>query len=199
MKNTIAAETKLNDYFGQYNLTLNVAALDAYGQVGTPIHFTMTAEMFNEFLLNITLSMIGEIGHWSTPTTVTTWAAVDSFQFSFPSHLIIPYALLLLLALPILALGAWSLRENGVPAMGGSFIQTCMTTTGSVEFEKAVAGSCLGGSRNMTKELGDLKIRFGELSGGGSREKEEGAVKRAGFGTEEEVTPLVKSKLYGIK
>jgi hypothetical protein len=110
-------------------------------------------------------------------------------------NLIIPYFLSLLLALPLLAIGGLALRHNGVSAIDGGFTQLITTSTGSATLQRLAAGCCLGGEKDVTEALKELKIRFGELVG----EEKRGVVKRAGFGTEEETVPLVKGKMYGIE
>lgn len=78
-------------------------------------------------------------------------------------------------------------------AMDGSFTQIT-TSTGSAVLDKAAVGGCLVGDESVPKELKDLRVRFGEFVG----REEPGRIKRAGFGAEEEVVPLVKGCNYGI-
>ena len=78
--------------------------------------------------------------------------------------------------------------------MDGSFEQIITTTTGSSFLDQAAAGGCLGGNESVPKELRDLKIRFGEFIG----REAPGRVRRAGFGTEDEVVALTKGARYGI-
>lgn len=72
-------------------------------------------------------------------------------------------------------------------------MQILMTTTGSETLRQAAAGGCLGGQRNIPKELKDLEIIYGELRDG----EKEGGVRRATFGTREEIVELEKGAVYG--
>ena len=72
-------------------------------------------------------------------------------------------------------------------------MQTLMTTTGSETLRQAAAAGCLGGQRNIPKELKDLEVIYGELRDDGNG----GSVKRATFGTREEIVKLEKGTVYG--
>jgi hypothetical protein len=117
---------------------------------------------------------------------------INTYSFAVRRNLLIPYCLCRTVAIPILLLGATSMHRNGVSAMGGGFLQTVMTTTGSRSLNEAAARGCLGGMENVSQELMDLKIQFGELVGIGDGSE----VKRAGLGTEDEVIPLNKITVY---
>lgn len=127
------------------------------------------------------------------------------------------YGLCLGLAIPILALGLFALyvQNNGASATSGGFLQLLMTTTGRTAVE-AVLAKDLGGYENVSNELEDIELRFGELVGAASVEgmkpearadsggdislrDENGddiegncapVALRAGLGTVEEVQPL---------
>jgi hypothetical protein len=158
-------------------------------------HYVVTPDLLNDFLLNITLSAMTDFGWWtSNDTAVTQWQTINAYNFSKPLNLIIPYFLCLFLAIPILAIGGFALRQNGVSATDGGFTQLITTSTGSAELEKLAAGGCLGGDENVPNGLKELRIRFGELVG----DRKEGLVRRAGFGTVEETISLAKGELYGI-
>ncbi|KAF7891554.1 uncharacterized protein EAF02_001879 [Botrytis sinoallii] len=200
LKSTLIGYTPFNDNFGNFNVT-------AYSWANRPtanlkydgVSFTLTPELLNQLLQNITLNMISEIGWWSAHSNVTQWESINTFQFSKPLNLILPYFISLFLAIPILVLGIWSLRQNGVSAMNNSFVQILNTTTGSKELERTAGRGCLGGYDNVSDELMDLKIRFGELKDvGRGDERSINGVRRAGFGTEQEIMPLVKSEIYGF-
>lgn len=157
-------------------------------------NLAITQKDLNEALTNITLSIMYTYDEWKTRTTVTMTMYSNIYSFSSIYNLVIPYITCLILALPFLLLGAYSLHKNGVPAIDGGFLQVLTTTTGSKRLEVAAARGCLGGDENMPKELLEMKIRFGELIG-----DEEESVKRAGFGTEDEVVPLRRRETYGIQ
>ena len=159
-------------------------------------HFVLSSEILNDALFNTTMSAAIQLGFWNT--TVPVHATTMQQQYSFFSlrTILIPYLACLLLSMPFLYIGLASLRSNGVSAIEGGFLQLLMTTTGSRELERVVAVRCLGGSENVPERLNDMKIRFGELVGDGLQE---GAVKRAGFGTEDEVVALRRGVDYGVQ
>lgn len=113
---------------------------------------------------------------------VTTFHNV--YSFSRPINLILPYTLSLALSLPFLIIGYLSLRRNGVAALSDSFLQLLTTMTRSDELDRLARPSSLGGGEMATKELKQARIMFGELVG------KEGAVRRLGFGLEEEIVPI---------
>lgn len=147
----------------------------------------------NDYLLNMTLSMMTAYGTWNTTTSTTTSTLHNVYEFSQPLNLLLPYFITLAFALPFIIVGGLALIWNGVAATDGSFMQIVSTTTGSAVLDRAAAGGCLGGEESVPTELKDLKVRFGEIVG---REGE--VVRRAGFGVESEVGPLRKSEKYGI-
>ncbi|TVY85770.1 hypothetical protein LAWI1_G008961, partial [Lachnellula willkommii] len=157
---------------------------------------SITQDMINEALANITLSTMYTLPIWNTTVEAKTTTYINIYSLTSPLNLYLPYALCLALAIPFLLLGANSLRLNGVPAIDGGFVQILATTTGNRGLENAAAGGCLGGSENTPRELMDMKIRFGELVGQHG-EVDKGGVKRAGFGTEGEVVSLRKRTVYG--
>lgn len=74
-------------------------------------------------------------------------------------------------------------------------MQLVSTTTGSERLMREAAVGCLGGDTNTPKAFKDLEIRFGELVERGDRNND---VRRAGFGTSEEIVPLTRGERYGI-
>jgi len=180
---TIVDSTLFNTAFGQYS-----ASKDA------PPSFNITQELINDYLFNMTTSMMVAYGQWTTTANATKSTATNIYSFSQPLNLILPYFISLGLALPFILAGMLTLWKNGVSATDGSFMQLITTSTGSAILDRAAAGGCLGGDESAPQELKDLKIRFGEIIGNHSP----GAVKRAGFGAEEEVTALKKGDGYGI-
>lgn len=162
-----------------------------------PVELNITEDGLNQLLGNLTLSMIPSLGLWSETVNVTKSLSQNVFSFSHPINLILPYFLSLLLALPLLIIGTFALIQNGVPATDGGFIQILSTTTGSPILQRVAAGNCLAGEEHPSKQLRELKVRYGELVDlqvqvGGN------FVRRAGFGTEDEVGPLKKGEKYGV-
>jgi hypothetical protein len=210
---TIVGSTKFNPAYGVYGQNNQTALLStvspndslALNQYLTfnvwtleTSTYTITPELLNQALLNITLSVIVDFGWWKTSVNATQWKSINIYTFSKPGNLYIPYFLGLMLSIPILILGTFALHRNGVAAMDGGFIQLVTTSTGSKALDKAAAGGCLGGNESVTEELKELKIRFGELVDARSEDVDDNnLVMRAGFGTEEETAALKKGMLYG--
>jgi hypothetical protein len=177
---------------------------------GAPL-ISATQDLLNAMLANITVSAIPHFNAvWTTRADVTTETTINIYAFSRPANVILPYTLALALALPCLALGLLALRANGVPAVDGGFVQLLATTRGTSEtVDRLAAGACLGGEHNVPRALKRLRLRYGELLVGGSstppldlglesgehaRGGQRGACavrRRAGFGTDGEVGPLL--------
>lgn len=162
-----------------------------------PVELNITEEGLNQLLGNLTLSMMPTLALWYETVNVTKSVSQNVFSFSHPINLILPYFLSLLLALPFLIIGTVALIQNGVPATDGGFIQILSTTTGSPTLQQVAAGNCLAGEEHPSRQLRDLKVRYGELVDlqvrvGGT------VVRRAGFGTDDEVGPLRKGEKYGV-
>jgi hypothetical protein len=102
--------------------------------------------------------------------------------YHFENKLIffLPYSLSLVLAIPIIAMGLIALyyQNNGVSAISGGFVQLLMTTTGHTAIDSALEKGCasLGGHENVSKELMNMEIRFGELINDNEDERMQAAV-----------------------
>lgn len=160
--------------------------------ISTPdtISFTITEELLNEMLQNITLSIITSYGLWNSTTNVSVETFVSIYEFSSPINLILPYSLSLLLSIPFILLGVHALHSNGFSANDGGFIQLITTARSPSLERKAGAGSLRG---NIPAKLKELKIRFGELFYPQDKVQGFEGVKlgrKAGFGTEKETLPL---------
>lgn len=163
---------------------------------GPVIRFKITQDLLKEMLMNVTMSTITAYGFWNTTVNATIDNFINVYRFSRPLNLIVPYSASLLLALPFIVLGLWALYQNGVPATDGGFIQLITTSTESRSVQNAAAGGCLGAGENAPPSLKKLRVRYGEVIG--SEEDRKGRlVRRAGFGTEDEIRPLVKGAKYG--
>ena len=180
---TVIDSTRFNAAFGQYSAF----------EPGHPA-FNITQDTLNDYLFNMTVSMMMAYGTWNTTANVTRSTTINVYSFSRPLNLILPYFVSLLVSLPFIIIGGVALLKNGVSAMDGSFMQIVTTSTGSAILDKAAAGGCLGGNESAPEELKNLRIRFGEII----HREEPGKVKRAGFGVESEVTSLKKGGRYGI-
>jgi hypothetical protein len=178
--NTIIDNTRFNSIFNTYNSTSHP-------------QFHISEDIFNDYLLNMTMSAMQAYGRWNTSVKATRDTDVNVYSFSAPLNLLLPYFVTLVLVVPFIVLGGLALYWNGVSAMDGGFIQIITTSTGSAILDRAAAGGCLGGDESVPQELKDLEIRFGEFIG-----RADAPVKRAGFGVESETTTLKKGANYGI-
>lgn len=188
---TLIANSKLNEYFGRVQRNTELS------EHGPVIRFKITRDILNEMLMNVTMSTITAYGFWNTTVNATIDSFINVYRFSRPLNLIVPYSASLLVALSFIVLGLWALYQNGVPAIDGGFIQLITTSTGSRNLQNAAAGGCLGASENAPPSLKKLRVRYGEVIG--SEEDRKGRlVRRALFGTEDEIRSLVKSAKYGV-
>jgi hypothetical protein len=150
----------------------------------------LTEGLLNGVLTNITLSAIS-LGTWWDRVNVTTTRYQSTYSFANPLNLILPYSVCLAAATLFAAIAIWSLWRNGMPAADGGFLQVMVATRGNTEMERLVLRERLTTIENMSAELKNLKIRYGELVG----EDVLGAEgTRMGFGTVEETVSLRKRK-----
>ena len=168
--------------------------------------FTVSEEILNSMLANVTLSAINHFQLWPTLVNVTQQDVRTQYVWSRPLNLLLPYFLSLGVALPLAILGYWSLRQNGVPATDNGFLQVAMTTRGNYKLDQLAMGGCLGGNHNESAELKNLEVQFGELiqpnrsrldiepNNLGSPTAD---VRLAGFAPKDEVAPLLVGKRYG--
>ncbi|KAK6837239.1 hypothetical protein RU639_001349 [Aspergillus parasiticus] len=168
--------------------------------------FTVNEKILNSMLANITLSAINHFQLWPTSANVTRQDLRTQYVWSRPLNLLLPYFLSLGVALPLAALGYWSLRQNGVPATDNGFLQVAMTTRGNYKLDQLARGGCLGGNHNESAELKNLEVQFGELVQPDRPRLDMGPndlgspttdVRLAGFAPKGEVAPLLVGKRYG--
>jgi hypothetical protein len=148
----------------------------------------VTEATLNELLTNITFSL-ASLNLFTDNVTVNTTEYLNTYDFSRPINLIVPYALCLAAGSIIVALGLWSMWQNGVPASDG-FMQIMMATRGRTQMERLVleqAGE-LGDVNKASTALKELKVRYGELV----MEGELGGKRSWGFGTADETMSLRK-------
>jgi hypothetical protein len=153
-------------------------------------YYNITEDILNDVLTNITLSALS-LGTWWDNVTVTTTRYQSTYSFTNPLNLILPYSVCFAAATLFAAIAIWSLWRNGVPAADGGFLQIMTATRGNTEMERLVLKERLIAIDNMSKELKNLKIRYGELVGEDVLGVEG---KRLGFGTVEETVSLRKKK-----
>jgi hypothetical protein len=123
-------------------------------------------QMANEVLLNTTISMLSLNKRFGI-VNGTTSRTVNIYRFQGKLAFFLPYDICLGLSIPIMASGLIALfvRNKGVSAITGGFVQFLMTTTGRTSLEAIVARSTgmMGGHESVFEELKELNIRFGEL------------------------------------
>jgi hypothetical protein len=153
-------------------------------------NLSITEDLLNSVLTNLTFSAIS-LGIWWDMVPVTTTRYRSTYSFTNPLNLILPYSTCLAAATLFAAIAIWSLWRNGIPAADGGFLQIMTATRGNTEMERLVLRERLITIENMSVELKDLRIRYGELVG----EDVLGVDgRRLGFGTEEETVSLRKRK-----
>lgn len=123
-------------------------------------------DMANELLINTTISSLALNKRFDMVNGTET-RGFNAYRFENKLALILPYGLSLVLAVPILVLGfvALYVQNHGVSAMSGGFLQLLMTTTGRTSLEAVVTkgSGTLGGYENVSEELREMEVRFGEL------------------------------------
>ncbi|KAH0534042.1 hypothetical protein FGG08_007358 [Glutinoglossum americanum] len=113
----------------------------------------------------------------------------------------IGYALAVAMVAVCVAVGAYSIRENGVSS--DTMFSRILVTTRNPTLDRLAHGACLGGDP-FPKALKQVKLRFGVLDEDlGLREEGEGGnvmygmqVEHCTFGTESETKGIVKGGLY---
>ena len=182
LNGTIVASTALNLRVNNHT--------SSYGP-----NISVTQDILNEMLQNITLSAMNELGYWTTEVNATTSTLRNVYSFSNKLNLILPYYLSLAISLPLLVIGSILLYCNGVSATDGGFLQILTTTSNSKALHNAASIGALGGEENVPERLKDLKVRYGELVDDNSELND--LRRRVGFGIGNEVVPIQKGARYG--
>lgn len=168
---------------------LNPVRLEIHrGYSGSNSLLNVTEAALNELLTNVTLSLM-TFDIWTDKIDVNWTTFYNTYDFSKPVNLIVPYALCLAFGLIIVALGLQSLWLNGVPATD-SFLQIMLATRGRTEMEKLVLQQELVDASKASQELKDLKVRYGKLV---VEDAIEGK-RVCGFGTTDETISLRRKK-----
>lgn len=145
----------------------------------------ITEASLNELLTNVTLSTLA-LNAWRRTIPVTMTQFRNTYQFSRPIYLILPYSLCLVIGAVVVALGLFSMYENKVAATDGGFLMVMLTTRGATHMDRLVAQQGLVGPHAISQELKDLKVRFGELV----TPDRESVGRSYGFGTTDETLCL---------
>ncbi|CAG8909080.1 unnamed protein product [Penicillium egyptiacum] len=120
-------------------------------------------------------------------TSVPVMSSSPQNFYTYDSrNLLAVYMAALGVTVACVAIGFLALRENGV-SQNVSF-SSMLLTTRNPELDHLANGNCLG-SFELEKEIGETKLRFGEIEGSEQ-------YKRAAFGTKGSVTALSKGKAY---
>jgi hypothetical protein len=124
------------------------------------------SKMAAELLVNTTISALSMNERYDIVNGTIT-RNFNIYRFKHKLVFFLPYSLTLGLAIPIIILGliALYIQNNGVSASSGGFVQLLMTTTGHTAIDLVIAkgSATLGGYENVSKELRNLEVRFGEL------------------------------------
>ncbi|RDW60438.1 uncharacterized protein DSM5745_10896 [Aspergillus mulundensis] len=134
---------------------------------------------------NFTYSLLSlNAGNDRVPMTVSTPRNFYSYS---RANLLIAYAVALGATVACVIVGFLALHENGV-SQSTSFSSVLLTTR-NPELDQLAVGHCLGADP-VAKEIGNVRLRFGEL------QNEDPRYKHAAFGTKGSVTALTKGEEY---
>ncbi|KAF1845162.1 uncharacterized protein K460DRAFT_245116, partial [Cucurbitaria berberidis CBS 394.84] len=147
-------------------------------------------EMIEELSRNQTLSLFSTEKLWM-PTANASMANVTQSTFSTvydyrPRNLWLAYGIAIVCSFAGVLLGLQALWLNGV-SHDNSFSSIIATTRNSF-LDKLTLGYSLGAAP-LPKDIGQTKLRFGELRGDGEKMRP-----RAGFGLDESTQPLSKGQ-----
>jgi hypothetical protein len=127
-----------------------------------PNHPIIDPFMLKESLTNTTISALSLDRRYQLKNG-TTIKVVNVYRFEQKMTFFLPYAMCLGIALPVLMVGYLALHYNGASAISGGFLQILVTTTGQTRLRTVAAGSCMGGRENISSELKNMEVRYGEL------------------------------------
>jgi hypothetical protein len=124
------------------------------------------SKMANELLINTAISALS-LNERFDVVNGTESRNFNIYHFQNKLAFFLPYGLSLGLAIPVITLGLIALyvQNHGVSAISGGFVQLLMTTTGRTAMESVIKkkSATLGGYENVSQELREMEIRFGEL------------------------------------
>jgi len=160
-----------------------------------PRSLTITGVTLNELLTNLTISTMS-LGYQYAMVPVAYTEYRNVYVFSDLLNFFVPYVICTIVAFIFVFVGIRALSKNGLPATDGGFLQIMMATRGRTELESMVLKRGFVGTKDLPKELLDLRIRLGELlvSIDEHGNTGEGPRKVVGSGTTGETIPLGKSE-----
>ncbi|KAJ4984387.1 hypothetical protein SVAN01_10094 [Stagonosporopsis vannaccii] len=149
------------------------------------VYFALSTSVIEELMRNITISILNN-NQEDTVNTVITYVSYEAaYVLNNQIRLIAAYAAALVVSLAFILAGLVALFQNGTPASSGGFLQImCTTTHGDGVMNQLAKEASLGGGNGVTKDLSDLKVRFGVVDNGERR--------HAAFGTVDETEVLLK-------
>lgn len=112
--------------FSSFRLSGNYSGTADSGEV-----FTVSEDVLNVLIANITVSVIPFFNRWNASVNQTQVLLGTVYSFSLPLSVILPYSLRFAYGLLVLLLGLYSLYANGVSTTDGGFLQLLTTTAGS--------------------------------------------------------------------
>ncbi len=155
------------------------------GGLYTDVSFNLSASIIEDLMKNITISVLNDNTEDSINTATTYVVYEAAYIFKNQARLIAAYAGALVVSLAFILAGLVALIQNGTPASSGGFLQIMSTTThGDGVMNQLAKEASSTGASSATKDLSDLKVRFGVVTNGQSR--------HAAFGTVDETELLLK-------
>jgi hypothetical protein len=142
------------------------------------------AQAIEDLSHNFTYSLLS-LNAANTSVSVTSSSPKNFYTYD-SRNLLAVYMTALGVTAACVVIGFLALHENGV-SQSVSFSNMLLTTR-NPELDNLADGHCLG-SFGLDKEVGQTKLRFGEIEGSEQ-------YKRAAFGTKDSVTALSKGKDY---
>jgi len=155
--------------------------------------FNITADSIQRFLQDLLISTISlsdpQNPLWKNQGDIEAMRGSNVYTFNEKMQFFAPYGACLVVITAIYILGLWSLRQNGVSA-SNSFLQFAATTSTGRTLHEVAEPCSLGGAENMSRDLRDLRLRYGTKRSTlheDDSESEHSRVLVVGFGTEREL------------
>ena len=150
------------------------------------VTFRLPAARIEAMMKNVSVSFMN-YEEDEVETSISFFEYYPAYVFQNPPRLIGAYAGALGVSLLFILIGMLALYQNDSPASSGGFLQImCTTTYGDGIMNQLAKAASAGNDKGAAKDLADLKVRLGTVSG---RSPEERYV---AFGTVEETETLSK-------
>lgn len=168
--NILASNMRLGRVSSQVQLERSLWGSSVFGRhnsVDADYGIGFDPELMNDVLAKTTISALSLNQRFTLVDGLET-RVLNVYHFQHKLSFILPYALSLGLAIPIMVLGLFALynRNHGVSAITVGFYQVLMTTTGRTSLETAIKkrSVSMGGSENVSAQLSNMEIHFGEFN-----------------------------------